>query len=131
MNYMNEIAKVLGVKIGEVFSLENCVDEKHKIENDGWYTYNNAEKAWEQQEDGILSILTGKVKIVHSWKPTDGERYYIPCVNSPEMYDYWTWQDDNLDQYRFEHGLAFKTMEEAVELTKKMLTVVKEARNDG
>ena len=131
MNCMEQIAGILGVKLGEVFTLENCADEKHKIENDGWYTYNNTEEAWEYQEDGILSILTGKIKIVHSWKPTDGERYYMPCVNSPDMYDYWTWQDDELDQYRFKCGLIFKTREETIEVTKKMLGILEEVRNDG
>lgn len=128
MNHMKQVANMLGVEVGEVFRLK---------EYESYFKF--TEKNFESSVNGttwlagdsltLKFILEGNITIKKlPWKPTDEEGYYIPCVDHPQMYDYWTWQDNEADQYRFECGLVFKTREEAIELTKKMLAVVKEKK---
>ena len=138
MNHMKQIANILGVEMGEAFEITTAGMAK----SDGCFELTeNGIKRWvfpsynkniAREDDEMLAqllnwVLTGEKIIVKlPWKPANGERYYMPCVDSPDMYDFWTWQDDDeLNQYRFKCGLVFKTEEEAIELTKKMLAAAK------
>lgn len=143
MNYMKQIANILGVEMGETFEITTAGATKSdgcfELTENGIkrWTFPSYNKNIAREDDDMLArllnwVLTGEKIIVKlNWKPANGERYYTPCVDSPDMYDYWTWQDDELDQHRLKCGLTFKTKEEAIELTKKMLTVVqKDEKND-
>ena len=126
------LAKLLGVELREEFRIEKY-QGLFRITEDGLQRLLDSSSSWTLAEPSILrELLIGEETVVKfPWKPDDGERYYMPCVGSPDMYDYWTWQDDELDQYRLKCGLAFKTREEAIEVTKKMLSILEEVRNDG
>ena len=49
------------------------------------------------------------------------EIYYTPCVAEVFRCDRFTWFDDSNDHFRLRHGLVFKTSDEAVAMTNKML----------
>ena len=80
-------------------------------------------------------MLAGRTRkiIKLSWKPQKCAPYYIPCIvaQSEHMYSMFYWKDDNYDKEYYRMGLVCKTPEEAVALTKKMLTVAKEGKNNG
>lgn len=133
-NYMRKIAGLLGVELGESFKIvdDNVgkypnyyrISEKNGVE----VSENNAD--WEVALTWVLThILLGKVRIVKlPWEPQENERYYIPFIatNPRNMYDEYYWENDDVDKERYLMGLVCKTSEEAVTMTKKMLTAVQE-----
>lgn len=60
------------------------------------------------------------------WRPGMGSIYYSPDICRPHLYYYSSWDGDSYDDHRLANGLVFKTKEEAVEMAKKILAVVKE-----
>ena len=140
-NHMREIAKMLGMELGEVFqvdapSLNDYVfrfsddDLQVSAVNGGNYTWgiiNNKTKT-------LLGLLYGNLSIRKlPWKPQKGDSYYIPYItpDEKEMYDSYTWLGNSNNTEYCRMGLVCKTKEEAIALTKKMLAVAKEVRNNG
>ena len=138
---MAEVAQMLGVELEEVFKVTD--DDSGKYHNYYKFTEKKGIEVsednvkWEADTAGTLVLkwlLIGVARIIRlPWKPQRGETYYIPCiVAQPEyMYSMFYWNDDNYDKEYYRMGLVCKTPEEAVALTKKMLTVAKEGKNNG
>ena len=132
-NYMAEVAKLLGVELGESFKITS--DTEGDYQNYYRLTENNC---LEMSDDGVewkmttaavllKYILMGDTRIVKlPWKPQEGDRYYFPCPASIEKWDYSTWSEREVDYYRLNHGFVCKTMEEAIALTEKMLVAINE-----
>ena len=128
-NKMIEVAKLLGVEIGEVFFIrEYPSDSKMYLK----FTENGLERSldkdsWTKATGRVWErIITGALKINKlPWKPREGEKYYVPRIAvQPEdrhFYYYWTYDDINIKRY--DMGLVCKTPEEAIALTEKMLAV--------
>ena len=128
-NKMIEVAKLLGVEIGEVFFIrEYPSDSKMYLK----FTENGLERSldkdsWTKATGRVWErIITGALKINKlPWKPREGEKYYVPRIAvQPEdrhFYYYWTYDDINIKHYHM--GLVCKTPEEAIALTEKMLAV--------
>jgi hypothetical protein len=70
---------------------------------------------------GNYVIMSEEVR----WKPQRGDRYYFPAFGSGKRYGInWTGNKDDL--YRLNAGLVFKTSEEAIDCTEKLLKVLKD-----
>ncbi len=119
-NHIAEVAKLLGVEVGEVFQIDNdptligCIfrfsDNDLRI-------------------DRLLGLLYGNLSIRKlPWKPKMKEKYYIPCIHYTEssMAIDFRWRGDNADNKFYQFGLVCKTCEEAIAMTKKMLAAVQE-----
>ena len=52
-------------------------------------------------------------------------RYYIPRVDADDLFNGFIYQNDKIDERHMSRGIVFKTKEEAIEVAKKMLEVVK------
>lgn len=134
-NYMAEVAKLLGVELGESFKItysnqgdcqnyyrfteNNCIE----ISNDG--------VEWKMTTAAILlkDTLMGDIRIVKlPWKPRKGEKYYMPRIAiRPEDRHYcYYWDNSGIDIKRYDMGLVCKTPEEAIALTEKMLVAINE-----
>ena len=128
-NHMAEVAKLLGVELGEVFFIKEYPSDskiylkftenglEQSLDKDSWTKATG--RVWER-------IITGALKINKlPWKPREGEKYYVPRIAvQPEdrhFYYYWTYDDINIKHYHM--GLVCKTPEEAIALTEKMLAV--------
>lgn len=61
----------------------------------------------------------------YSWLKK-GVKYYFPRVDIDKLYDYYQYDNDDIDKRFISRGLVFKTAEEAVVAAKKMLAEVKE-----
>lgn len=134
-NHIAEVAQMLGVKIGETFKL---TDDTHG-DYHRYYQFTD-KKGFETSVDGLKwetaaavvlrGILMGDIRIVKlPWKPKMEEKYYVPNIfdwNSWNSYDYYLWLDDKRDEEFYKRGLVFKTKEEAIEMSKKMLAMAKE-----
>ena len=134
-NYMAEVAKLLGVELGESFEItSNTQGDYHNYYR---FTENNC---LEISDDGVewkttiaavllKHILMGDIRIVKlPWKPREGEKYYVPRI-AIRPYDrhYWYyWDNSGVDIKRYDMGIVCKTPEEAIALTEKMLEAINE-----
>ena len=137
-NHMAEVAKMFGVELRETFKIADDIFGEHpkyyrftekvclEASKDGAY--------WETADAGVLEdILIGDIRIIKlPWKPREGEKYYVPRI-AIRPYDrhYWYyWDNSGVDIKRYDMGIVCKTPEEAIALTKRMLAVVKEIREN-
>lgn len=81
MNYIVEIADMLGVGLYKIFTIDGFEDTNFKLTVNGLYYYDNTTFTWEKSWllDGIL---TGQRKII---KPilTEKEKEYLSAVIKP------------------------------------------------
>lgn len=137
-NYMKEVAGLLGVELGESFKLID--DNGGKYHN--YYRFTD-EKGIEESDDndnwesaipGILKwILMGEIRIIKlPWKPKMNEEYYVPYIHCAEssMCSVYPWHGDKVDNKLYQLGLVCKTREEAVAMTKKMITMIQEEKKN-
>ena len=135
-NYMAEVAKLLGVELGESFKITSDTQGDYPGDYQNYYRFTE-NNCFETSVDGVKwetatvivlrGILMGDTRIVKlPWKPQEGDRYYFPCPASIEKWDYSTWSERDVDYYRLNYGLVCKTMEEAIALTEKMLVAINE-----
>lgn len=137
MNHMAEVAKLLGVELGESFKINS--DTEGDYQNYYRFTENNC---LEISDDGVewkmttaaallKYILMGDIRIVKlPWKPRKGEKYYIPYISTQQkgMHVTYYWNNDHIDIEHYRMGLVCKTPEEAIAITMRMLDTVKELR---
>ena len=108
-NHMAEVAKMLGVELGEEFMRSNG------------YKYVLREYGVTQSKyDGIMGsftnvlndLLTGKLLIERKpWKPAKGDKYWYISLNGSA--DYYCWTDDTIDFLTYKFGNCYKTAQEA------------------
>lgn len=108
MNYMPEVAKVLGVELGEVFEIDGF-NEAYFLDNDGLYCFNGSYfKCNEKLSDLLSGYLT--IKRNH-WKPKEDEEYWLvnQCGNVISL----NWIDNFLCITNYKIGNCYRTKEEA------------------
>lgn len=137
-NHMAEVAKLLGVELGESFKIvDNNSGKYHnyyRLTEEKGIEVSDDNANWEMAIAGVLKwLLMGDARIIKlPWKPSHGDKYWTPTVNNVEMSAFESrWSNSDNDYYRYEHGFICRTKEEADELTEKLLAMVKEAREDG
>ena len=122
MNYMNQIAQMLGVELDEEFYLESIeygcyfLDDRSKkatfkLSLSGMMTnYHNDE--WKSADECLASILEGAYTIVKKpWKPSHGLRYYY--VQLDKTLDYTIFDSECYwDVLAYTLGNCFRTKEE-------------------
>ena len=94
MNYMDKIAEMFGVNLGEEFRVKERGNIMFKITKEG--LFNNT-----GTQDTVLlnEILTGRANIERcQWTPDFNERYYCWCGVSGNWYiDSFIYYDDDFD----------------------------------
>ena len=126
---MEEVSKMFGLELEEHFhitkkSYENTV---YKFTKDGVAFYDNKLRTWYESVGALAGILTGETEVVKlPWKPAVYDEYYYPIPSDRDLWESRLWIGDNYDNSRFSRGLVCKTKEEAIDMAKKMLAVVKE-----
>lgn len=75
-NYMPDVAKMLGVELGERFTLDDGTNTEYAITQKGISIFGNDKKC---NTDFVLGcLLRGSYEIVKlPWKPKDGDDYYF------------------------------------------------------
>lgn len=119
MNYYKQFAAMLGLELGQEFSLigfEEEVDENtYKITEDGiYYQAIQHDTWWGEPYKTLDSLLMGEVKVLPKpWKPKVGEQYFYCSTPSKPIVvsSNWTWFTDDLCKWKA--GNCFKTKEEA------------------
>lgn len=121
-NYMADVARMLGVELGQEFKIK-----------DDHYIYKLIEDGLVQESDGnqwlttaiLLKLLRGNVEIVKvPWQPKGGEHYYFPAADFQYSCPA-AWHNSPIDFALKEAGMIFKTKAECdvtlPELRKKYL----------
>lgn len=118
-NLIPEIAKLLGVEIGEEFRIR-IVDSGNEIKHTFRFTeesleyYDNNVKEWEWDGHPTLyDLIAGVFEIVKlPWKPKYNEMYftYSSSWNAHNVY----WTDCFHDYKNLKIGAVFRTEEEAI-----------------
>lgn len=133
-NCMKNIAEGLGVKLNEVFLID---DDKYMIRDYFRITENNLEydfrrqfssSSWCSADNKVLVLLvTGKVEITKlPWTPQKDKIYYVPFVSGESLFTSYAWRGDDVDRANLKKGVVCRTSKEAIKMTKKMLAAIKE-----
>ena len=129
-NCMESIAKLLGVELNEVFRIEDFDLELYdffKITENGLYQSSKSEPYDWKVSPNFISLLTGDIEITKlPQKPAIGDMYCYPDPATPILWGRCSWRDDEVDNYRLQHGFVFETTEEAIEAAEKMLAAINE-----
>ena len=109
-NYMADIAKMLGVELGEEFKIDGR-ETKYKFTENGLYFY--APDGWyPSSNDLFVKLMTGEKEIVKlPWQPKVGDVYYRPWryfTGATSIY----WDNAVEDFALKEAGMIFRTAEE-------------------
>lgn len=82
MNYMEQVAQMLGVRLEEEFKLDDSDDYKYKITKDGMFMYSGFASDWFSANHILLGVLIGKYEIK---KPIldEVEKEYLSAVIKP------------------------------------------------
>lgn len=90
MNYIPEVAKMLGVEIGEEFKIESCSDKK-KYSDNAIFKFDELYLKYKPHDEWILAtcaqsdLLNGKLKLIKIPKPIldQKEEEYLSYVIKP------------------------------------------------
>lgn len=136
-NRIAEVAKMLGVELGEVFKITDDTHANYPryyrfTENVGVEASDDGVK-WGMTKAGALEcLLMGYVRITKlPWKPAMNDTYYYPTPSDKELWEHTIWVDSEYDSIKLSRGLIFKTKEEAITVAEKMLAVAKEGKSNG
>lgn len=126
-NLIPEIAKMLGVELGEEFKIKGYEEWFYKFDNDRvlMFKHNDDVKMPVTPVSvyvAFLALLRGECEIIKlPWKPKKGEKYWTFYFNDEDALDAdWSvWHEDVDDFARLKAGWVYRTEEEAkVELSK-------------
>lgn len=123
MNYMKDIAKLLGVELGEEFYLEDITDGCYLTDGNAKLVFKLSDTGLLRKDKHIVSgwidstcylkgVFTGRYTIVKKpWKPQKNEEYY--CVNADKSIDTFHFDISSAwDLISYSLGNCFKTEEE-------------------
>ena len=108
-NYMADVAKMLGVELGEEFKIDGS-NLIYKFFENGLYF--RCIEGWLPAKYQFLDLIKGELEIVRlPWQPKNGDRYYVPgdgfTITSRAI-----WCDLTLEYALKEAGMIFRTAEE-------------------
>lgn len=121
-NYMADVARMLGVELGEEFKIGGSSGIYKFFENGLCF---KCDEAWLPAKYQFLDLIKGECKIIKlPWKPETNKKYYRP---SRKFFNVTTeiWTNNPYDFAFYETGMVFRTKEECEaalpELRKKYL----------
>lgn len=138
-NKMAEIAKLLEVELGEVFSFKGrsgcytyCSETYLKFTENGLKESINR-TSWHSAAAWIWKgLITGALQIIKlPWEPSYSDTYYMPSVVNSGKYLKLFWTGSKGDKSSYQQGLVYKTSREAIELAEEMLDVARKKFADG
>ena len=127
MNYMKEIAALLGVELNEEFEIiddyDNILFHKYKLTEFG--LKRNAGE-WEMTQDILECLLIGMYTIKKlPFKPKYGEYYWTPMSSKIGVVsEDYKWENLPYDYLAYYNGLCFRTKEEAEANEGKVIKII-------
>lgn len=116
-NLIPEIARMLGVKVGEKFKVKGDDELTYRFTSDGLkLTYNNnMEISGSAASAALIALLNGTDKIVKlPWKPKKGETYFTFELLNGKWVVHSLWCSGFPSEYALlDKGWVYRTREEA------------------
>lgn len=117
MNYMEQVAKMLGVEIGERFAINfrdyaySCTD--YYLCEDGL----KCDSIDERCKGDLIDLLTGLDTIIKEpWKPKKGDRFFaympVPDKRTAVLFEF-TWDYDSHNRLLYKIGDCYRTKKDA------------------
>ena len=128
MNYYKKIAEMLGVELGEEFSLKdnktkNILIPRYKITQEEGLMYSVNRNEFDRSVS-LISIINGSYGVVKlPWKPKEGDRYCY--YSTKDQVNYAMWDDLCSELILWKVGNCFKTEEEARTKGKEIMEQIK------
>lgn len=111
MNYMKDVAKILGVELEEEFKIKGF-EPIYKITNYGLVIKTDSNNWCEMSGDTFLQLIRGDYVIRKlPWQPKKGDEYYYPGEGFNNICRA-LWENTVFGFAYKEAGLIFKTYEE-------------------
>jgi hypothetical protein len=108
MNYMSEVAKMLGVELGESFYISTNGNIEYVFTANGLFPVNGSVVC----NNTLNELLSGTAYIKRKpWKPNRNEIYWVIDERELPAYDEWMNTSTDLNYYKL--GNCYKTKEEA------------------
>lgn len=114
MNYIAEVAKLLGVEIGEEFKCNEspctyCITKNGAL-CDGVYG-----------ADSLMMLLDGTLTIKHKpWKPKDDEVFFVVAYDGSVMTKYWD-NESTINRTYYKIGNCYRHFNEAKDYRDKWI----------
>lgn len=118
-NLIPEIARMLGVELGEEFKVKGDDELTYRFTSDGLkLTYNNnMEISGSAASAALIALLNGKDEIAKlPWKPNLNERYwtFMSTLEGRKLYVLnYMWDNSVIDVAFHKVGWVYRTCEEA------------------
>ncbi len=114
MNYMKQVAEMLGVELEERFKLvDGAPHLRYRFNETGLVRENAADDKEEYCASVLNRLLNGEYEIEKlPWKPKIGETYWFADESEGGIF-YSEWSDEAFDYAFYASGNCFKTKEEA------------------
>lgn len=114
-NLLPEIAKMLGVELGEEFKIKGYDGLTYKLTDNGLEltTVDGQKTKW--FDNGALnSLLKGKMEIVKlPWKPKEGDVFYSFALRGKWVVRLYRWTGSPCNCALLDKGWVYRTWEEA------------------
>lgn len=113
MNYMSEVAKMLGVELGEEFTLKGF-DYTYKLTERGLICTNVYDAEEEEYDNLLVKLLVGGHYTIKCkpWKPHVDDEFWLVDQNGDILSDKWRKYTEQLILYKI--GNCYRTGEEAL-----------------
>ena len=123
-NYMAEVAKLLGVELGEKFQICGNGEATVKLTKDGLEIVTILGPLIDHANEVCLTkLITGKYTIKRKpWKPKYGDYYWAVSANPVDSFCYLKWEGTISDYSNYKLGNCYKTMSEAKENKSKWVS---------
>ena len=110
-NYMAEVAKMLGVELGEEFECSNGY--KYVLREDGIIESKYRDKfSTNTFSPALVALLNGELTIKRKpWKPSIDDTFWLVDQNGDLISSKWRKYTEQLDLYKL--GNCYRTYEEA------------------
>lgn len=127
-NLIPEIARMLGVELGEEFKVEGVADKTYKFIIDELIVCGeeNTNHGYVSANMMLVSLAKGDANLIKlPWKPKKGEKYYTFVLMVTLMCDKWVVRSSRWDELPNEYALLdkgwiFRTKEEAQDALPKV-----------
>lgn len=128
-NLIPEIARMLGVEVGEEFEIKGYKGLVYKFVDDELIVCDdkNTETEYTTANMILVSLLKGEREIVKlPWKPKEGEDYYTFIYDCYHKWCVWQqrWSNHPFDLALLEKGWVYRSREEAEAALPKVATEI-------
>lgn len=94
------------------------------VKTDGIYK-KMADTIYKRDDEFLVKLLTGEIPRLKQWIPNKYDNFYSPAITNSNLYVQNVWIDDVSDNRLLENNLVYKTKEEAIFVSKKLLDTLK------